>query len=169
MKRAMILLIPVVILISVSTWAQETTEFPKAEVFGGFSVLSIGEGFTDRTNVFGFQASIAGNFHKNFGIVGDFGGQYENDAHVYEYLGGPQVTFRGSRANVFAHALFGGVTEGASRGSASAFMMGFGGGLDVSFSQHFGVRLFQFDWLPIVKDGNWNSKAVRFGIGMIIK
>lgn len=83
-------------------------DYPKAEIFGGFSVYSgsiaIGdyddissmlgtgngniptgwslEGNTlrrnDRDQFYGFQANVSGNFHEKFGIVADFGWQYKD-------------------------------------------------------------------------------------------
>jgi hypothetical protein len=106
-------------------------DYPKAEVFGGFSIfsgslasgnyddfvsmlgtahgrISIGSDIennflrgTDgdnRNQFYGFQANVAGNFHKNVGIVVDFGYQYKNLSsprfETYEYLFGPQFSMR---------------------------------------------------------------------------
>jgi hypothetical protein len=166
MKKSMLMLFHVFVLVSVSAWAQD--KFPKAEVFGGFSVLSLDAG-TERIQPLGFQTSVAGNFHKNIGIVGDFGGQYRNGAHAYEYLFGPQFSARQGKATAFAHALIGGVKAGNKYGSDSELAMGFGGGLDVSVSDHFAVRAIQFDWIPIHAGGAWDKKTIRFGFGIVVK
>jgi opacity protein-like surface antigen len=141
-------------------------DYPKAEVFGGFSVLSVGDG--DRWNPLGFQASVAGNLNETFGIVGDFGAQFKDSAHVFEYMGGPRFTYRTDAVSVFGHALFGGVTIG-NGSSESAFAMGFGGGLDVNINESFAVRAIQFDWIPLRDDGIWYNNQVRFGFGIVIK
>jgi len=162
MKKLVLVVVVLLVLTSVSAWAQD--KFPKAEVFGGFSVLSLDPGY-ERIQRIGFQASVAGNFHKNVGIVGDFGGQFENGKGVYEALFGPQFSMRQSKTTVFGHALFGGI--GGSGGAA--FAMGFGGGLDVNFNDRFAVRAVQFDWIPISNEGAWNTKPIRFGFGIVIK
>ena len=171
MKKVVPILFTLLILGSVSVWAAD--EFPKAEVFGGFSVLSVSNSDigTDRWNALGFQAAVAGNITKSFGIVGDFGGQYKDSAHVYEYMGGPRFTARMKKASVFAHALFGGATIGGGTDSVSenGFAMGFGGGVDVNANKHFAIRLIQFDWVPVHMSGTWFNNQVRFGFGIVFK
>jgi hypothetical protein len=164
-KKLVLMLIVPLVLTSVSAWAQD--KFPKAEVFGGFSVLSFDPGY-ERIQPLGFQASVAGNFHKNVGIVGDFGGQYKNGGSVYEYLFGPKFSMRQSKATVFAHTLFGGISAGGNI-SDSAFAMGFGGGLDLNVNDRFAVRAVQFDWIPIHDAGAWDTNTIRFGFGIVIK
>jgi hypothetical protein len=164
-KKLILTLIVLLFLTSVSARAQD--KFPKAEVFGGFSVLSLDTGY-ERIQPLGFQASVAGNFHKNVGIVGDFGGQYKNGSGVYEYLFGPKFSMRQSKTTIFAHALFGGINAGGHV-SNSAFAMGFGGGLDVNVHDHFAVRAVQFDWIPIHDAGAWDTNTIRFGFGIVIK
>jgi hypothetical protein len=57
------------------------------------------------------------------------------------------VTARGSRFEGFAHALFGGITRKVEDlDSDTEFEMGFGGGVDVKFGDHFAVRLVQLDY-----------------------
>ena len=165
MKKLVLMLVVLLVFTSVSAWAQEN--FPKVEAFGGFSVLSLDAGY-DRIQPLGFQASVAGNFHKNIGVVGDFGGQYKNGGRVYEYLFGPQFSMRQSKTTVFAHALFGGINAGGNV-SDSRFAMGFGGGLDVNINDHFGVRAVQFDWIPIHGEGAWDNNTIRLGFGIVIK
>src|SRR5436305_12693448 len=62
--------------------AQDT---PKFEVFGGYSYASASKTLTlgrSRPNLNGWNASVAGNFNRWIGIVGDFSG----------YYGSPQVS-----------------------------------------------------------------------------
>jgi hypothetical protein len=167
MKKIMFALLLVLILGSFSAWAADA-EFPKAEVFGGFSVASIDAG-SERINPLGFQASVAGNFHKNIGVVADFGGQYKDGGHIYEYLFGPRVTARQGKANIFAHALFGGAAIGADGESLKGFAMGIGGGIDANINDRFAVRVIQFDWIPARFEGEWFKDTVRFGFGIVIK
>ena len=171
--RRLVMLFFIVFLVSVPVLAADG-EFPKAEVFGGFSLLSVGEdALGERMTFKGFQASIAGNFHKNVGIVADFGGQYKSEqgmtAHMYEFLFGPRLTHRMERANVFVHGLFGGLSAGGEGESDSGFAMGFGGGIDINVNERFAVRIVQFDWVPVRINEQWFKDNVRFGFGIIIK
>jgi hypothetical protein len=170
----------------------------RVDLFGGFSILNgdspAGNG---RDSFFGWQASATGNIKPWFGIVADFGGQYKNysnlvvevppaayvvsaDVRAYEYLFGPQFRLRARRATVFAHVLVGGVHQYAhvgfyapgpttSTGTMDGLAMGIGGGLDVNLARHFAVRIVQFDWMPGRIQGNWQTDAVRIGIGVVAK
>jgi hypothetical protein len=53
-------------------------DFPKAEIFGGYSYLSFDTGVSgiDRTNTNGWDASATYNFNKYFGVKADINGQY---------------------------------------------------------------------------------------------
>mgnify|MGYP001106952547 CR=1 FL=1 len=144
-------------------------EYPKAEIFGGFSYLNVDTGDT-RENTLGFQASVAGNFHKNIGIVGDFGGQYKTiegvTGHAYEFLFGPRFNYRTEKANVFVHGLFGGVTIGAAGESENGFAMGIGGGVDVKVSDHVAFRVMQVDYIPSHIAEFWQHN-LRLGVGIV--
>jgi len=143
--------------------------YPKAEVFGGFSYLNV-DAMGTRENALGFQASVAGNFHKNVGIVGDFGGQYKSvegtTVHAYEYLFGPRFNYRTEKANVFVHGLFGGATIGGGGASENGFAMGMGGGVDVKVSDHVAFRVMQVDYLPTHILGAWQHHF-RLGVGIV--
>jgi hypothetical protein len=169
MRKSLLLLLGILVLVSAPAWAQ--SDYSKGEVFGGFSILSVGDG--ERDQFYGFQASVAGNLNKTVGIVADFGGQYKTfdseKVHVYEYMFGPRFNMRQDKATVFAEALFGGVTAGGGGETDNGFVMGFGGGLDINASKHVGIRLFQFDWLPNHVGGEWSKSEFRAGFGIILK
>lgn len=130
---------------SISGFAQEVN-YPKAEVFGGFSMSSI-PGVTSfdpttglptlaRKSLMGWQASANYNVTHHLAIVGDFGAQYGSIPGVtvlgvtipgysmnsYQFLFGPRIAFRGPRVTPFVHAMFGGVKEGI--GSTTLTVLG---------------------------------------------
>ena len=133
--RRMIFLAIGLFLFSIPSFAQEVI-YPKAEVFGGFSISSIpgvttfdpttGLPTAARKSFMGWQAAANLNLTHHLGIVGDFGGQYGSVAgatvlgvtipgysmNSYQFLFGPRVVFRGSRVTPFAQAMFGGIREG---------------------------------------------------------
>lgn len=174
MKKTILLICGMFLLLCSPVLAQD--DYPKAEVFGGFSIVSTDLGLgnlIDRQTFYGFQANGAFNFHKNVGIVADFGGHYKGVAgetiHTYEYLFGPRVNLRSEKATVFGHALFGGANIGVAGGSENGFAMGFGGGIDVNVNDRVGVRVIQFDWIPSRFEGVWVNDNVRFGFGIVLK
>jgi hypothetical protein len=160
------------LLMSVPGWAQES--YPKAEVFGGFSMTSMAGGTPSvRNSFYGWQGAINGNFHRNIGIVGDFGGQYKSIAGVgisnYQYLFGPQISVRGEKVTPFVHALFGGYRTSALGVSSTNLGLGMGGGLDLNISDRVALRVPQFDWTPIRAGGVWSTNVIRVGFGLVFK
>jgi hypothetical protein len=173
MKKSMLLLLGMLVIASIPVMAQD--DYPKVEVFGGFSLLNFNpqEMFDERQNAYGFQANVAGNLHENFGIEADFGGQYKKiegyTLSTYEFLFGPRFTFRAEKASFFAHALIGGAHVGIEEYTDNGLAMGFGGGVDVNVNDRFAVRVVQFDWIPSKFEGEWSNDTVRFGFGVVIK
>ena len=176
MKRLLTIIAAMAILLPTSVWAQET---PKAEVFGGFSLLSLKPSDTRITPI-GWQGSITANVNERFGVVGDFGGQYKDDStncvscSFHSFLGGVRAGQRVEKATVFAHALFGGTRSAGGGVSDTNFTMGYGGGVDINASEKIAVRIVQFDWLPTrVPDGvggsEWQKNIIRFGFGIVFK
>lgn len=182
---------------SISGFAQEVN-YPKAEVFGGFSISSAAVSSTDpltglstslRESFMGWQGSANLNVTHHLGIVGDFGGQYKTVAGIpmnsYQFLFGPRIAFRGPRVTPFVHAMFGGVKEGVGSFSltdpitglsittpsvsSTGLGMAMGGGLDVNVSDRFALRVPQFDWTPMHIGGIWEKNVIRIGIGLVIK
>jgi opacity protein-like surface antigen len=175
--RKLMMLAVMLLIAAIPAYAQDT--YPVAEVFGGYSYLSIDTGadvnediedfFSNREGVHGIGFSVAGNFSRNFGIVGDFSYNWKKiDLAVDNikvsntfFLFGPRVYARGKSVTGFAHALVGGVRTKATSdrfgdfGSNTNFAMGFGGGVDVGVTDSIGIRVFQLDYLPVRADGTW--------------
>lgn len=166
MKKLM-LLVAFSLLGAVTASAQ--SDYPKFEVFGGYSHFSAdirfdspfdddGDDFFDqREGLHGFGFSIAGNVNKNLGIVGDFSYHKRElelpgpdvDFSTFNFLFGPRVTARGDRVEGFAHALVGGIRRRVEGGDSDVDLaLGFGGGVDIKVSRGFGIRLIQIDYLP---------------------
>ena len=111
--------------------------FSRAEVFGGYTYLSV-----DAIRRFGFNgwqtASII-NVNRWVGVEGNFSGTYGLKTEDYLLVGGPRFTFR----QFFAHALVGANGLPMSRGiglySVAAV---FGGGMQVPVGHGFAVQPF---------------------------
>jgi outer membrane protein OmpA-like peptidoglycan-associated protein/opacity protein-like surface antigen len=124
-----------------------------------------GTSFSQSTNLNGGSASLAIYFNKNWAIAGDFGAYHNGDvshnvdATLYSYLIGPRYSFRNSTiVTPFVQVLIGGVhgSVGIPAGllgnptsvtfTQNAFAMTAGGGLDVTVSKHWAIRVIQAEY-----------------------
>jgi opacity protein-like surface antigen len=125
-------------------------EFPKAEIFGGYSFMSVGnKDLSSRQSLNGWEASASGNLTKWFAVEGDVSGHYKSVSVLgvsattsdYTFAGGPRVNFK----PVFAHVLVGGDRVSASAFGFSASHDGLsvaaGGGVEYGFSPHLAARV----------------------------
>jgi len=171
---------------SIPSFSQEVI-YPKAEIFGGFSMYRAGSTFM------GWQASANFNVAHHLAIVGDFGGQYKTVLSVplnsYQFLFGPRVMWRRNRVTPFVHAMFGGIRDGVGSTTilgvttpavaSTGLGMGIGGGFDINVSERLALRVPQFDWTPmhiagttilgVTVPGAWSTNQIRIGIGLVVK
>lgn len=144
---------------------QAAEDFPRSEIFGGYTYSSIDTTFrnTDRLNAHGWALSLNGNVNKFFGVTFDMGGHYGTvkntilstnpDFRVFEFLFGPTVSARADKVTGFAHFLMGpsrmSVDFGRSTATQTKFSMGVGGGVDFNINKNFAIRGVEVDYLPI--------------------
>lgn len=111
-------------------------DFPKVEVFGGYSYGNFGSTnfSSNRTNLNGWNASLNVNLNHWFGVTTDFSGLYGNSSATqvilpigvpacpvtgcsirtseadkyHNFLFGPQFSLRKKKLTPFLHVLFGG-------------------------------------------------------------
>lgn len=127
--RKMLLAVGVLLFFVAGVRAQE---HPRVEVFGGYSYGNFGPTALggDRTNVNGWNASVAVNVNRWFGLVGDVGGHYGDfrasvalppipctppncsidttgTNKYHNFFFGPQYTLRREKLSIFAHTLIG--------------------------------------------------------------
>jgi len=168
------LLCGVILLATVAASAQEA---PKAEVFAGYSYMHVsdqGQG----ANLNGGSASVSFDPNSWLGIVADFGGYHGGangiNGDVYTYMFGPKVTYReNEKITPFVQGLFGGahVSAGSAFGSANAFSMALGGGVDWNATQHLGVRLVQAEYLLTKFNDGANNRQnnARISAGVVFR
>src|ERR1035438_8085661 len=156
------------------------TGTPKVELFLGYSYLQALPKLADGNRLVwlnGGSTSIAFNFNRYLGLVGDFGGfnetrlllesgnppsalgpyQAVDDGTVFTYLVGPRLSYRKSdRITPFAQVLFGGIRASEetlcpsctpSLPVENSFAMTAGGGLDIRVRQHLAIRILQAQYL----------------------
>lgn len=173
--RKITFVIAMILLSSLTVAAQEET--PKAELFGGYSYA--GEGSH------GFDASIAGNVNRWFGLVADVGGQYtrleeegiRERIRTHSFLFGPRFSLRTKkRVTPFAHALFGAShirSEATELGqlfifSDTSFGMALGGGLDIGINDTVAIRVAQVDYLR-TRFFNQTQNKGRIAVGLVFR
>jgi opacity protein-like surface antigen len=169
MKRLLMAPTLLLILSSVSLWAQDV---PKFEVFGGASVMNVNDDGYKLTPI-GWTASVNGNVNKLFGIVGEVGGNYKNGSSFHSFVGGGQFTHRAETLSVFGQAKLGLIRFSDAIGSSNNLQLGFGGGIDWSATPKITIRLFQLDWMPtrtFTGGGHeWVGDMTRGSIGIVFK
>src|SRR5688572_27039512 len=114
---------------------------PRVDAFGGFSMLVPDVANDKRMTLNGWQAGVAANVTNFIGVVGDFGGHYEDGLNVHQYLAGIRFNARKDKATAFVHGLLGGIRASGGGGSENGYLMGYGGGLDLNVGERIAVRL----------------------------
>jgi opacity protein-like surface antigen len=155
-------------------------EFPRAEVFGGYSFahnyavhLDFDWGWTaapqfNLTRSIGFKADVTGHY------ATPVAGQSIN-VNSYRFLFGPVVSNRveGSPAGFtpFLHALAGvdRISASGSKISDSAFAMAFGGGVDINATRCISVRVVQVDYLFTKHGTTTHQDNIRVSAGVVFK
>ena len=132
-------------------------EFPRVEVFGGYSYLHFKpEGATALNLNYGWNSAMQFNVNRLIGFTADVSGHYGTPVagvnfNSYSFLFGPVASNRFKEATVFVHALAGANRISASTSGLSAsdtaFAMAFGGGVDTNVTHHVSVRAIQLDYL----------------------
>jgi hypothetical protein len=164
------------------------------ELFGGYSFERIAPGCGSNyrcgnpnspgaaTNLNGWTASATGYFYKSLGVSAQFTGGYNGTAalsystvHRYTYQFGPAYTFHVRSASIFAHALFGGVTQGSSADqslSYTALLWSVGGGLDFKTARRLSIRPAQLDYerqrVPVPSFPTISSNGLRYSAGIVL-
>ena len=167
--RKMILLVGLLLLTAATSQAQDT---PGAEVSAGYSFVRLGVSYGVNQN--GASVSVAGNFNRWLGLVGDVGGYHTSGAGVtfntYTYMGGPRVSYRNSsRVTPFAQVLVGGARGSlngfGTSGSGNGFAYSAGGGVDLGVTKHLAMRP-QLDYIGMRFPGN-TVHTVRGSFGIV--
>jgi len=139
------------------------------DVFGGFSARRFDSttiGYKDYSYLYGWNAQGAINITLKFGAVLDLSGNYGSKLDVYNFMIGPQYSWRRDKSRFFVHGLFGKgqvrvnipnappnlggnnpQQPGRSYFESVGKAFGGGGGFDVDLSPRITVRVFQADFL----------------------
>lgn len=165
-------MLALVFLLGAALPAAAQSDVHAAEVFAGYSYLSVSGVGVPR----GWHASLAGNLNSWFGVVGEFSGHYKDisgvSASAHTFTVGPRFAYRRDRINPFAHATFGAVRVGASFAGSStsdtAFGTTIGFGVDVKATDRIALRAAQFDYLMTRVDGE-TQHSIRLSAGIVFR
>lgn len=155
--RKLLFGVSLMLLIPIAAMAQ--AEYPKAELFGGYSYFRANP---DEMNLHGWDASVTANVADWFGVEGDFSGHYGSpeilgfqvpfvNVNSHTFMAGPKLTYRSNSFAPFAHFLI-----GAARASTGAFgysvsdtalAAAVGGGIDINLSKSVAIRAIQADYV----------------------
>jgi hypothetical protein len=171
----------------------------QVELFGGYSLERIAPGCGSNyrcgvvtpgpaSDMSGWTTSLTGFVYRSVGISAQFTGNYGTAAlsyssvHRYSYQFGPAYVVRWQHTSIFAHALFGGVTQNSSADqtlSYTRFLWSVGGGLDLKTSSRISFRPVQLDYerqsVPVVDTGGPTPIApigvngLRYSAGIVIR
>jgi hypothetical protein len=172
----------------------------QGELFGGYSLERIAPGCGSNyrcgtntpgpaTSLNGWITSLTGFVYKSAGITAQFTGGYNGSAALsysslnrYSYQFGPAYVLRWRGTSVFAHALFGGVTQHSSADptvSYNKFLWSVGGGLDFKAAGRISIRPVQLDYerqsVPVVDTGGptpippAGANGLRYSAGVVAR
>ncbi len=169
--RKMILMAAAILLSAAGSRAQDT---PSAEVSASYSYLRFG--VKNGVNQNGASVSVAGNFNRWLGLVGDVGGYHKSEGGVtlntYTYMGGPRFSYRNSShvtpfAQVLVGAAHGSLSAFGSSGSGNGFAYSVGGGVDLGLNKHIALRP-QLDYIGTSFSGT-RINMVRGSFGIVFR
>ena len=149
----------------------------RLDVFGGFSYMRFDSpsiGYADYSNLYGWNASATGYIKLRFGVTVDLSGHYGSHLDVYNWMFGPQYTWRREKSRFFVHGLFGKDQTRANLPQPTrpyfesvGKAYGGGGGFDWDFSPRITIRVVQADYLRSNTFGATQNN-VRVSTGVVV-
>jgi hypothetical protein len=148
---------------------------PRWEAFGGYSYRLFDAptiGFANRANLNGWNAEGAFNITTEWSIAADVSGHYGSQLTLYNFMIGPQYSWRKDKSKFFGHVLFGkaqntvNITT-ATRGGVESVgrSVAAGGGYDRDLTPRFTWRI-QADYLNTHTFGN-SQNDIRVSTGLV--
>jgi hypothetical protein len=148
---------------------------PRWEVFGGYSYRRFDAptvGFADRLNLNGWNAEGAFNITTEWSIAADVSGHYGSQLTLYNFMFGPQYSWRKDKSKFFGHVLFGKaqntvniVTATRNGFESVGRSVAVGGGYDRDLTPRFTWRI-QADYLNTHTFGN-TQNDIRVSTGLV--
>lgn len=184
MKKILLL----AIVMTITAVAAHAQDVPKFEFGVTYNLMVADIDVLDNEATHGYGLSFQTNINRWFGLAAEWGATHgasgpvtiqeagtlrlvpEVDTRFQTFLGGPRVTWRKNRFNLFGHYFVGHGNskvedeQSGFRTGNGEFAMAVGGGLDLFIGKKVALRLGQFDYLPIHTDINARLSG-RDGVG----
>jgi len=152
-------------------------EVPRFDLFGGYSYLRLDTpsiGFADFSNLNGFNAGAAVNLTGGWAVVADASGHYGSRLDAYNFMAGPQYSWRKERSRFFAQVLFGKAqntvhiaTQTQNGFESVGRAIAAGGGFDLDVTHRFTFRVVQADYLNTHTFNN-SQNNIRVSTGLVV-
>jgi hypothetical protein len=152
-------------------------EVPRLDVFGGYSYLRLDApafGYADYLNQNGWNIGATGNITRFWGVAVDVSGHYGSHLSVYNFLIGPQYSWRRERSKFYGHVLVGKgddhlTLQEATRSEFTSvgLAVAAGGGFDWDVTPRFTFRVVQADYLHTHNFANGETN-VRVSTGLVV-
>ena len=149
---------------------------PRWEIFGGYSYRSFDSppiGFSDRTNLNGWNGEPSFNINTSWSIAADLSGQYGYKLTAYNFMIGPQYSWRKEKSKLFVHVLFGKAqntvnirTETRNGFESVGRAIAVGGGYDRDLTPRFTLRAVQADYVNSNTFGV-TQNDIRVSVGLV--
>jgi len=165
---------PVIVLGSSLAAGQQVSRW---DVFGGGSYLRFDSaplGFANASNLTGWNAEVAYNLFDALSVVADGSGHYGNQITAYNYMIGPEYSYRWEHSRVFGRVLFGKAQNNVdivqpTRGGFESVGRAYGGGIgyDRDLNSRFTLRAVQVDYLH-THTFTLNQTDARVSVGVVV-
>jgi hypothetical protein len=151
--------------------AQDT---PRIQVFGGYSYTNFDSktlGYSGASGLNGGTIMAAGNITHGFGALAQASVGGGSGITVRDALFGPQFLYPRGRFLLFAHGMFGRARSSVHTGAMPEPLdtqnaMAFGGGVDMNYRHHLGIRLIQVDYVR-TQLFQHDQNNLRFSTGLV--
>jgi len=152
--------------------AQKEQEVYRWQVFTGFSYMRFDSqsiGFADQSNLFGGEVVGQYNITRRYSVFGDVSANFGHEIKLYNFMIGPQASYRRQNDTFFVRGLFGKDRDQVSSdGGKTSIGLAWGGGVgyDRKFSSRFDLRVIQIDYINAHSYGA-TQKNVRVSTGLL--
>lgn len=146
------------------------------DLFGGYSFLRLDStsfAFNNNANMNGFNGSVAFNVNETWALALDGSGNYGDQITAYNFMLGPQYSYRQKRSRIFLHLLGGkaqntvNINTIARTGFESVgHAIAVGGGFDFDLTSRLSLRAVQADYLN-TGTFNHSQNDVRISTGVV--
>jgi len=175
-KRTVVFLLLILLVVMAASAFSLGQVAPRWEVFGGYSYRNFDSttiGFANRSNLNGWNAEPSFNLSTSWSVAADVSGQYGSQLTLYNFMIGPQYSWRREKSKFFVHGFFGKAqnTFNIKTSTRNGFesvgrAVAVGGGYDLDLTPRFTFRAVQADYVNTHTFGV-SQNDIRVSIGLV--